>query len=730
MLADILRRKSVNPRVSAHSHRHQRHLTVESLEQRLVLYNLSGDQWADTNITFSYAPDGTDWDGDPNSLFAELNDVASTEVWQREFARALQTWAQAANVNFHEVPDDGTPKSGLGYTQGDIRFGDIRLGMRLTSGLAHAHYPPYQEYGFTSPGDITLNSGHNFAIGSTYDLYSVLLHESGHSLGLGHEVAPAVMSGVYAGVQTGLTADDIAGIQAMYGARQDDEFDAAASNDTLGSATTISLSSGGAMFSADLTSQADVDYYRVVVPSGSDGTLTVSVDARELSLLAPSVSVHNASGMLLAQNAVGTYGYGSVATVNLSGLTAGATYYLAADGATSDAFGVGAYVFDVQFGGDTGDPSPGITVTPTSGLETTESGGTANFDVVLDSQPTADVSINISSSDTTEGTVSLSSLTFTSANWNSPQTVVITGVEDTVLDSDVGYTIVTGAAVSSDGNYSGLDPADVSVINLDNDAPPPSPGLDPDRFEVNDDMAAATDLGTTNGLSETGLSIHTSSDKDYFSFVPRKDGSFRIATQFSHASGNLDLTVYDAAGNVVGSSTTNTDNEQVTLSLNGRQRYYFRVHSSAGDTNTHGISITNVGGGGGNGKGNGNGKPKGQNLVAPHWMFAEYSDGDHAHDHPQPTKILPTRNLVETELLGLSSSMHGKRSTETVDTNDQGRAANQSGMISLVPDAFGHESSLDTAILIDAVLDETDHPPNDMGISEDLLEQLAGRISR
>ena len=60
-----------------------------------------------------------------------------------------------------------------------------------------------------------------------------------------------------------------------------------------------------------------------------------------------------------------------------------------------------------------------ITVTPTSGLETSEAGGQATFTVVLGSQPTADVTISLHSSNTTEGTVSPSSLTFTPANWNS-----------------------------------------------------------------------------------------------------------------------------------------------------------------------------------------------------------------------------------------------------------------------------------------------------------------------
>ena len=112
----------------------------------------------------------------------------------------------------------------------------------------------------------------------------------------------------------------------------------------------------------------------------------------------------------------------------------------------------------------------GVTVTPTTGLSTSEGGGAATFTIVLNTQPSADVTIGLSSSDTAEGTVSASSVTFTAANWNTPQTVTVTGVNDNVDDGDIAYTIVTAAATSADGNYSGLDAADVDVTNVDNDA--------------------------------------------------------------------------------------------------------------------------------------------------------------------------------------------------------------------------------------------------------------------
>ena len=68
-----------------------------------------------------------------------------------------------------------------------------------------------------------------------------------------------------------------------------------------------------------------------------------------------------------------------------------------------------------------------INVTPTSGLATDEQRMQANFTVVLGSQPTSDVTIQFSSSDTSEGTVSPAQFVFTAANWSTPQTVAITG---------------------------------------------------------------------------------------------------------------------------------------------------------------------------------------------------------------------------------------------------------------------------------------------------------------
>ncbi|MHC4406506.1 MAG: sialidase family protein, partial [Planctomycetota bacterium] len=116
--------------------------------------------------------------------------------------------------------------------------------------------------------------------------------------------------------------------------------------------------------------------------------------------------------------------------------------------------------------------TPGITVTPTSGLTTTEAGGTATFTVRLDTAPTENVSIDLSSNKPLEGTVSPGTLTFTPTDWNVEKPVTVTGVDDPDPDGNQPYTIVTARADSADAHYNVINPADVSVTNVDDDAPP------------------------------------------------------------------------------------------------------------------------------------------------------------------------------------------------------------------------------------------------------------------
>jgi hypothetical protein len=335
----------------------RRRLSLQRLEDRFVPYSLSGYQWGNVNVSASFMPDGTITDlGNPSVLFATWNAIAPTTIWQPEFARALQTWASVSPLNFHFVADNGAAAGSSGQNQGDSQFGDIRLGEsnRSTAGLAAVGYYPNKSG--TLPGDIFLNSEISMQIGSYPDLYSVLLHEVGHTIGLAHsDDSSSVMYYLITNVYSGLASDDVAGVQAIYGARKADSYDTGAGNNNFGSATALNVNGmGSVVISADLTSVEDVDYYRVVAPSNFDGTLTVSADASNISLLQSDIAVYDSNQILLGKVSSGTYG--SNATLSLNGLVAGKSYYLVADGSTTDVFGMGAYKLNAKFGGGTPPP--------------------------------------------------------------------------------------------------------------------------------------------------------------------------------------------------------------------------------------------------------------------------------------------------------------------------------------------------------------------------------------
>jgi hypothetical protein len=432
-------------------------------------------------VSVSFMPDGTLIAGTyPSNLFAVYNAAYPQATWQRQVAMALQSWADVSNLNFHFVSDTGAPQGTSGLPQGDNRFGDIRIGgYSMGSGILGIGWNPNNT---ATGGDVELNTASAFAIGSMPDLASVMMHEGGHAIGFNHTlVNPAVMEGGLWGIYPGPYPDDIAGVQAMYGARKADVFDATASNDTLSTATALTLSYGGIAFQADISTMTDVDYYKITAPAGTNGNFTVSVDARNLSLFDPKVSVYNASGALLGTASASTYG--DVAAVNLTGLVAGQTYYLEASGATNDSFGMGAYQLSAQFGGFT---------------------------------------------------------------------------------------------------------------------PPP---IGPDAFEPNNTVGSATNFGKISTLSQTALTLSSTTDVDYYSFVAVGKGTYTVSITPTQGSGVLGLTVLSAQQTVLASGQSQTGGVSLSVSVTSGTQYFIKVSSPSASQFAYNLSIGSAGGGGGGGGG-------------------------------------------------------------------------------------------------------------------------------
>jgi hypothetical protein len=116
------------------------------------------------------------------------------------------------------------------------------------------------------------------------------------------------------------------------------------------------------------------------------------------------------------------------------------------------------------------DESPGVLVSPPSG-NTSEGGDSATFTIRLQSAPKADVTIELSSSNTGEGAVTPSKVVLTPSNWKKPQTVTVQGQDDSVPDGPRVYFIATSDTQSADPDYDGLNVDDVTLTNLDDDTP-------------------------------------------------------------------------------------------------------------------------------------------------------------------------------------------------------------------------------------------------------------------
>ena len=96
----------------------------------------------------------------------------------------------------------------------------------------------------------------------------------------------------------------------------------------------------------------------------------------------------------------------------------------------------------------TDDDTPGLVLSATD-LGVAE-GGDGTFTVALATQPTGSVTVTVSSGDTGAATASPASLSFTTANYSTSQTVTVTGVQDAMTRTPT--RAVTSISRGRDGN--------------------------------------------------------------------------------------------------------------------------------------------------------------------------------------------------------------------------------------------------------------------------------------
>lgn len=310
-------------------------LGLETLEARETPAAF-GTPWPDgQNLTLSFAPNGTNIAGQPSNLLALLQSASPSA--KLDILRAFQTWAVSTNVNIGLVGDTGAAFGTGGAVQGDTRFGDIRVGGVPLPNDVLAITAPYAQYDNYS-GNVVLNTA---LTGADYDLYTILLQEAGHALGVGNSDDPAsAMYEIYQTARAGLSAGDLAAIRSLYGTRTADQYEGAAGNNTRQTASSFLNP-----ITADITSTNDVDFYRFTTGLLAN-RIDIDLTAAGLSLLTARVELLDSNGNVLA-TAAATDPTSNDLSLTLNNPQAFRTYYVRVSSSNTSAFGVGSYELNV-----------------------------------------------------------------------------------------------------------------------------------------------------------------------------------------------------------------------------------------------------------------------------------------------------------------------------------------------------------------------------------------------
>jgi hypothetical protein len=238
-------------------------------------------------------------------------------------------------------------------------------------------------------------------------------------------------------------------------AASDDAFDALAPKTVL--VTTVDDDAAGFTITTGVVVSISED--------GGTAPLTVVLDARPDSVVRltfvsqdPLVATVAPAELMFTPSTWSTSQSVTVSAVNddvVGGDRFTSVLVAVDDSASDDGFdGVADQTVQVTVVDDDG---AGFTLADTAALTASEAGGTDAFTVVLDSSPISSVVLSVSSADVGEVTVSPATLTFTSANWNAPQAVTLTGVDDAVVDGPqvTSVTVAVVDALSQDA-FDGL----------------------------------------------------------------------------------------------------------------------------------------------------------------------------------------------------------------------------------------------------------------------------------
>ncbi len=118
--------------------------------------------------------------------------------------------------------------------------------------------------------------------------------------------------------------------------------------------------------------------------------------------------------------------------------------------------------------------------------------------------------------------------------------------------------------------------------------------IPPDAYEPNDTLDQASDLGIVSGAKTIdNLTISSAADQDVFKFttVSQATTADYVQINFANAQGDLDLAIYDDAGNLLGKSNGNGNSETIYLNGLAPGTYVVQVYGYNGTTNQYSLTL-------------------------------------------------------------------------------------------------------------------------------------------
>ena len=221
-----------------------------------------------------------------------------------------------------------------------------------------------------------------------------------------------------------------------------------------------------------------------------------------------------------------------------------------------------------------------LTIAESSGDTTVaENGGTDTYTVALTVAPSHNVTVTAKSANpaaatvkTTGAAAASATLTFTPQNWSTPQTVTVTGVDDSVVNTGGKRSAnITHAVASSDSRYSGKQ-GSVTVTVTDDDSAP----------TVVVPVATVGSTNYTGGEAAGSRSVSVAVSLD----SPAPQGGLAVGyTVGGTATAGSDYTALGSSLSIAGGSSSGTivvtiiddsdddDGESITITLNTGNGY-------------------------------------------------------------------------------------------------------------------------------------------------------------